>query len=1076
MQEDNDSKTLPKMDSRETVTAQFIDLANRAVKSHHAGRPDEAISLAREAESLAYAETLERTNEVACCVNSVGVIFFETGYVWPARRLYELAQDLVVATDPDGRQANASIANNLGQAFVQIGDLKSAKAQLETAVQLREAEAPDSLDLAFSYDNLGNVLSMLNELGQAESYHLRAVKMLEEALGPTSIHVATAYGNLGLVYRSRGSYLEAEAALLRALDIHERRSGLTSHGTAMGLAQLTILHWQIGDVAKADCFANILLSIGGENPTQAHRNLASILKMLAEGALNRFMLGLAERFASRSRFFLKTLDGPQSPATLEVQVLLAVVRNAQNDTKGAQQILLSVLSSYEALGMPAETTTTRVELAKVYRSLNSHDLARMLLETSIDEMKARAETPHHDLLNAMGNLALVFYESGDYKSADQMFLLAIEEADKTGDIDRPWLIHNRAMLHYHLGHYVEASDLYAEAKREWLEQRGDRHPFVATAAANQALVAWVSGDASTALAAFTEAERIHEPHIQRELAIGSESQRTARGRALQADLYKTLSFCLGVGKQMPDVSAFTAQMVLNRKGRVLDAIAHTFRHLHGDLSDEDASTLRRLDAVRHEIASLLTPTLIANAPSREPERLASLCAEEDRLTTSLSYRGALRRVGLEPVTLDEVRSAIPDGALLLEFVRYSVFDPERVGASDCWIGERYAAFTLGQRGGPNWTDLGAAEPIDAAIDRWREALYRTNSSPDELDNTAIDLQRLVIGPVEDAIADKQHILIAPDGKLSLVPFGLLKNEAGDVLMSMATLSYLNCGRELVQIGKCSEAPRDDTERDVVIIADPDFSADRPQLESTVRSGVTQRDGFEPLPGTKEEARVIEAMLDHVVLYTGERASTATVKGLSRPAVLHLATHGVFTQLPKYQLSWNSDTMIVADQLLFIQQPKEIEAANPMYCSGLALAGANKLKAGTSTGMLTAQEIAGLDLRGTELVVLSACETGLGSVAHGEEFTGLRRAFSIAGAATQVTSLWEVPDDATAALMIHYYSALLDGTERAVALQVAQDRVAHDLDHPEWKHPYYWAAFISSGAWGNMKVSLTKRIQ
>jgi CHAT domain-containing protein len=114
------------------------------------------------------------------------------------------------------------------------------------------------------------------------------------------------------------------------------------------------------------------------------------------------------------------------------------------------------------------------------------------------------------------------------------------------------------------------------------------------------------------------------------------------------------------------------------------------------------------------------------------------------------------------------------------------------------------------------------------------------------------------------------------------------------------------------------------------------------------------------------------------------------------------------------------------------------------------------------------------LRGTQLVVLSACETGLGLVRHGAEFTGLRRALAIAGAVTQVTSLWKVADDATRALMGHYYRLLAGGCERAAALQRAQQAVRRDPAHPEWEHPFYWGAFVSSGAWGPMPASIQPR--
>jgi len=143
-------------------------------------------------------------------------------------------------------------------------------------------------------------------------------------------------------------------------------------------------------------------------------------------------------------------------------------------------------------------------------------------------------------------------------------------------------------------------------------------------------------------------------------------------------------------------------------------------------------------------------------------------------------------------------------------------------------------------------------------------------------------------------------------------------------------------------------------------------------------------------------------------------------------VLHVATHGIFSPLKDEAVNFSLDVLPLDDGAMLVQRIAKASLTNPMFCSGLAFSGANHRGA----GIITAQEIAGLDFRGTELVVLSACETGLGTVKQGEEFTGLRRALSIAGARTQVTSLWKVDDTATQVLMGHYYRLLLEGHSRA----------------------------------------------
>jgi CHAT domain-containing protein len=141
--------------------------------------------------------------------------------------------------------------------------------------------------------------------------------------------------------------------------------------------------------------------------------------------------------------------------------------------------------------------------------------------------------------------------------------------------------------------------------------------------------------------------------------------------------------------------------------------------------------------------------------------------------------------------------------------------------------------------------------------------------------------------------------------------------------------------------------------------------------------------------------------------------------------------------------------------------------NPLLRSGIALAGANERHSGANEdGILTALEVAQLDLHGTELVVLSACDSGIGDVQNGEGVYGLRRALVLAGAQTQVTSLWKVSDEATRTLMVDFYQRLLKGEGRSAALRHAQLAM---LANPELAHPYYWASFVPIGNWAPLPL-------
>ncbi|MBI3796167.1 MAG: CHAT domain-containing protein [Deltaproteobacteria bacterium] len=185
-----------------------------------------------------------------------------------------------------------------------------------------------------------------------------------------------------------------------------------------------------------------------------------------------------------------------------------------------------------------------------------------------------------------------------------------------------------------------------------------------------------------------------------------------------------------------------------------------------------------------------------------------------------------------------------------------------------------------------------------------------------------------------------------------------------------------------------------------------------------------------------------------------------MKQIQGPRILHIATHGFFvTNHEEEVLKGLGFVELHSAGSLGHAMPPRWE--NPLLRSGLALAGANQQGDGSEDGMLTALEAAGLDLWGTKLVVLSACETGMGDIQNGEGVYGLRRAIGMAGAESQVMSLWKVEDTATRDLMMAYYAKLILGEGRAEALRHVQLQMLHST---KWHHPFYWASFIQSGDW------------
>jgi CHAT domain-containing protein len=203
-----------------------------------------------------------------------------------------------------------------------------------------------------------------------------------------------------------------------------------------------------------------------------------------------------------------------------------------------------------------------------------------------------------------------------------------------------------------------------------------------------------------------------------------------------------------------------------------------------------------------------------------------------------------------------------------------------------------------------------------------------------------------------------------------------------------------------------------------------------------------------LRGTAAEATAIKRLIPGATVLTALQASEEKLKSVKGPIILHIATHGFFLADPEEK----GQSAAVRSSAL---------PASPLLRGGLAFVGANARQAGAEDGLLTGLEASGLDLLGTQLVVSSACDTGVGEISVGEGVFGLRRAFTLAGAESLVMSLWPVSDQVTRELMVSFYSNLTQGMGRGEALRRAKLEM---LRRPTRRHPFYWASFIQSGSW------------
>jgi CHAT domain-containing protein len=615
-------------------------------------------------------------------------------------------------------------------------------------------------------------------------------------------------------------------------------------------------------------------------------------------------------------------------------------------------------------------------------------------------------------------------------------------------------LNNLALLYGATGAYAKAEPLFERALAIYEKALGPVHPNTALSLTNLALLYQAAGAYAKAEPLLERAQGIYEINTARFLLSGDEARKRAYLQQRRGNAYAEASFALAEAD--PRAKALGLTAVLQYKGRVLDAMADSVALLRRSVDPKDQALFDELAAVAQQLSTLTFRGPGNLSAQGYRERLDTLVREQERLEGELSARSTAFRQAVAPVTLEGVRQGLPADAALIDWFRYQPLDAKAKDFETRWGAPSYVAYVLRGEGDPAVFDLGAAQGIDKLVSDFRTALSdRARTSYKEV---AKELFGKLIEPLRSSLSEINRLFLSPDGELNLVPFAALMDEHGEYVAQRFELTYLTSGRDLLSLG----APVPARGRPVVM-ADPAYgrsASGPPSNIGSYRSSDLDRSGlvFTPLAGTADEAKALQGLLhlDAQEVLTGANATEEKLKGLHGPRILHVATHGFFL----------SDQQVAAAALRPVsfsaETPLLVLGENPLLRSGLALAGANTRRSGENDdGILTAAEAAQLDLRGTQLVVLSACETGLGQVQQGEGVYGLRRALVLAGAQAQLVSLWKVADAQTQALMVDYYKRLLKGEGRSAALREAQEAM---IANPATQHPYYWAAFVPIGSW------------
>jgi CHAT domain-containing protein/Tfp pilus assembly protein PilF len=803
----------------------------------------------------------------------------------------------------------------------------------------------------------------------------------------------------------------------------------------------------------------VLFSLGA---TAAPAQEGSLQEALA---LNQQVANLYEKgryneaipLAQRALAIRENALGPEHPDTAKSLNNLGELYRAAGAYGQAEPLLKRALVIREKVLGPEhpDTATTLTNLGLLYRAMGAYAQAVPLAQRALAIRDKVLGPEHPATAKALTNLAGLYYATGAYGQAEPLYQRALAIREKVLGPEHPdtaQTLNNLAALYDATGAYGQAEPLYRRALAIREKVLGPEHPDTVISLHNLGALRWAMGEPATAVSWSERAQAIQTENITRFLLTGAESRKRAYLAQVRGTTFAAVSLSVALASQ--PARALGLGSILQVKGRILDALADSVGRLRQSVKPKDRALLEQLVAVAQQLSTLIYQGPGTLSPDVYRQRVKNLSSTQAQLEAELSTRSGEYRQQVAPIALAAVQAAIPQQAALIEWYRYAPYDPHPKDKKTRWGKPRYAAYVLRHDGELNVVDVGEAETIEQVMQDFRTGLSDPTST--YVQEVARDLYDKMVKPLNALLGNATHLFVSPDGALNVIPFGALRDDAGAYLSTKVEITYLTSGRDLLRVSGAAGA-----NDKAVIVANPDYGSSGTMAVSVAtamqpaRSPDLDREGmkFTPLPGTAQEAQALTALLKvkKEDLLTQAQATEAKVKQLHGPRTLHIATHGFFlkdSELPAATLrpgGFSRDQTPV--------RPSD----NPLLRSGLALAGANLRRSGENDdGILTAAEVAQMDLRGTQLVVLSACETGVGDVQNGEGVHGLRRALVLAGAETQVASLWKVADDATKDLMVEYYGRLLKGEGRSAALREVQRTMIKSQTRA---HPYYWAAFV-----------------
>jgi CHAT domain-containing protein/Tfp pilus assembly protein PilF len=880
----------------------------------------------------------------------------------------------------------------------------------------RRLEKPAKESVTF--EDMGYIyMYRLARYDSAEYCYYESVRIRKATLGERNYDVSHALNGLGMCYNKTAQFDKSEKTFLEALSIIRENRGEENSDFALALSNLAVLYDETGKYEKAEQALLRALEIRKKVLGSAHTYYATSLNNM--GAFY-YKLGYYER---SEEMYLEALD-------------------VWKNSVGTEHI---------------DYAKTLNNMANMYKAMSQYDKSISLIQQSAEILKKQLGENHPDYATTVNVLASNYLEKRDFEKALPLFQQVLEiRKSKLGEMHPSYILtlNNIATLYLRSGNYKESEPAYVQVVEKSLQVLGENHPVYPSYLSGLGNCYRITGNYDKAEKANLDNVRLRYQSMLRNFSFMSEREKEMYALSQAEAFGNFYSFVYEVRKAKPHLTGEAYNYTVRNKGLLLRSSTAMRASI---MSSGDTALIRIYNdwiSLKKEISKLNATEI-----SKRKKDPAILEEEAHRIEKTLVKMSGVFSdfEKSQQISWEKVRASLSKGEAAVEFVRFrqnkdSVLYCAFVITPDCLYPEMIPLFfendlkqLIGQKEKNNQTFV--------------NRLYGKRKSFSD------SLYRLIWKPLEQPLKGVKKVYVSPDGILHKISFLSVSCDGKKVLCDSYSLYTVSSTASI------TDRPESLPENmNTVIFGGVDYNTDSVKQEL-----------WTYLPGTLEEKEIIEKIFNNnkvaVTSYVKKEASETNLKKIfstkTKPSILHISTHGYFYPNPEDQSENESENenergvkreVDEIGQLAFRGSGDNfglwqfVKNRNPLIRSGLALAGANQVwllpYGGTDDeGVLTALEVTQLDMTGTQLVVLSACETGLGDIKGSEGVYGLQRAFKMAGVKYIIMSLWQVPDKETVVFMETFYKKLLKEKDVRQAFNETQKEMRGKYD------PYYWAAFV-----------------